>query len=107
MVLSAWKIIWDGNEAICCIKVPQPQERLGGLRPVLTKVAAECRVGREFVAKIEQELVENEVLAPGEIYVAQDNPPGQEQSSTRSPTKKSFDSTRRVGCTICMDIKGR
>ncbi len=29
------------------------KERLGGLRPVLTKVAAECHVGRDFMAKIE------------------------------------------------------
>ncbi len=36
------------------------KERLGGLRPVLTKVAAECRVGRDFVAKIKCELMENE-----------------------------------------------
>ena len=41
------------------------------MRPVLTKVAAECHVGRVFVAKIEQDLVENDqVLAPGEIYGA-------------------------------------
>ncbi len=51
------------------------KEWLGGLRPVLTKVAAEYHVGRGFVAKIERELVENDrVLMPGEIYGAQDNP---------------------------------
>jgi hypothetical protein len=44
------------------------KERLGGLRPVLTKVAAECRVGRDFVGIIEHEFMENEqVLAPEEI----------------------------------------
>ncbi len=53
------------------------KERFGGLRPVLTKVAAECRVGRDFLSKIEQELIENDrVLAPEEIYGAQDNPIG-------------------------------
>ena len=30
------------------------KERLGGLSPVLTKVAAECHVGWDFVAKIER-----------------------------------------------------
>ena len=35
------------------------KERLGGLRPVLTKVAAECHVRWDFVAKIERELEEN------------------------------------------------
>jgi hypothetical protein len=34
-------------------------ERLGVSRPVLTEVAAECRVGRDFVAKIVCELIEN------------------------------------------------
>ena len=29
------------------------KERRGGLRPVLSKIAAECRVERHFVAKIE------------------------------------------------------
>ncbi len=46
-------------------------ERLGGSRPVLTKVAAECRVGRDFVAKIERELIENNrVLVPEETAEA-------------------------------------
>ena len=41
------------------------KERRGGLRPVLTKVAAECRVKRSFVSKINRELMENErVLVP-------------------------------------------
>ncbi len=53
------------------------KERFGGLRPVLTKVAAECQVGRDFVAKIECELMENErVLAPEEIYMARAHPIG-------------------------------
>jgi hypothetical protein len=53
------------------------KERLGGLRPVLTKVAAECRVGRDFVAKIECELMDNErVLAPEEKYMACTHPIG-------------------------------
>jgi len=53
------------------------KERLGGLRPVLTKVAAECHVGWDFVAKIERELEENDrVLTPEEIYLARDNPIG-------------------------------
>jgi hypothetical protein len=43
------------------------KERLGGLRPVVTKVTAECRVERHFVVKIEGELMENErILAPDE-----------------------------------------
>ena len=47
------------------------KDKHGGLRPVLTKVAAECRVERHFVAKIERELMENErVLAPDEKYLA-------------------------------------
>jgi hypothetical protein len=53
------------------------KERLGGLRLVLTKVAAVCRVGRDFVAKIERELIKNErVLAPEEIYMARAHPIG-------------------------------
>ncbi len=52
-------------------------ERLGGSRPVLTEVAAECRVGRDFVAKIECELIENnQVLAPEETFLGRDNPIG-------------------------------
>ena len=47
------------------------KERRGGLRPVLRKVAADCRVEWNFVAKIERELMENErVLAPDEKYLA-------------------------------------
>ena len=42
------------------VKYLNHKERLGGLRPVLTKVAAECHVGWDFVTKIEQELVEND-----------------------------------------------
>jgi hypothetical protein len=53
------------------------KERLGGLRPVVTKVAAECHVGWDFVVKIERELMENEhILAPEEIYLACNNPIG-------------------------------
>jgi hypothetical protein len=51
------------------------KERLGGLRPALRKVAAECRVGKDFVAKIECELIQNDqVLVPEEIYMACANP---------------------------------
>ena len=58
------------------------KERLGGLRPVLTKVASECRVDWSFVAKIERELMENErILSPEEIYLAQDIPVGPGSSS--------------------------
>jgi hypothetical protein len=47
------------------------------LRPALRKVAAECRVGNDFVAKIECELIENDqVLVPEEIYMACANPIG-------------------------------
>jgi hypothetical protein len=46
------------------------KERLVGLRPVLTKVPAECQVGRDFVAKNEHELMENErVLVPEDIWL--------------------------------------
>ena len=52
------------------------------MRPVLTKVASECRVDRSFVAKIERELMENErVLLPEEIYLARDIPVGPGSSS--------------------------
>ncbi len=63
------------------------KERLGGLRPVVTKVAAECHVGWDFVVKIERELTENEqVLAPDEIYLARNNPiiPGSRSMSGES-----------------------
>ncbi len=47
------------------------------MRPALRKVAAECRVGNDFVAKIECELIENDqVLVPEEIYMACANPIG-------------------------------
>jgi hypothetical protein len=53
------------------------KERRGGLRPVVTLVAAECRVRKKFVYKIERELMENErILAPDEIYLARSNPIG-------------------------------
>jgi len=42
------------------------KERRGGLRPVVTLVAAECRVTKKFVCKI----------APDEIYLARSNPIG-------------------------------
>jgi hypothetical protein len=45
--------------------------------PSLRRVAAECRVGKDFVAKIERELIENDrVLPPEEIYMACVNPIG-------------------------------
>ena len=64
------------------------KERRGGLRPVVTKVAAECRVERHFVVKIERELMENErVLAPEEIYLARANPVG---PGSRSMSEEDF-----------------
>ncbi len=55
------------------------------MRPVLTKVAVECQVGRDFVAKIEHELMENErVLAPEEIYMARAHPIGPGPRSSMS-----------------------
>ncbi len=64
------------------------KERLGGLWPVVTKVAAECRVGLDFVVKIERELMENErILAPEEIYLACNNPIG---PGSRSMSKEDF-----------------
>ena len=39
--------------------------RLGGLRPAVTQVAAKCHVGKDFVCKIECELMDNNrVLTP-------------------------------------------
>jgi hypothetical protein len=56
------------------MKYLKHNERLGGSRSVLTEVAAKCRVGRDFVAKIEPELIENnQVLAPEEIFLGRDN----------------------------------
>jgi hypothetical protein len=56
--------------------------RLGGSRPVLMEVAAECRVGKDFVAKIERELMENDrVLAPEEIFMDRDHPIGPRSNS--------------------------
>jgi hypothetical protein len=46
---------------------------LGGLRPVVTQVAAKCRVGKDFVCKIERELMDsNRVLTSDQIYIARD-----------------------------------
>ena len=39
------------------------KEMWGGLRPILSRIAAECHVGWDFVAKIERELVENTAVA--------------------------------------------
>jgi hypothetical protein len=39
------------------------KEMRGGLRPNLSRIAAECHVGWDFVAKIERELVENTAVA--------------------------------------------
>jgi hypothetical protein len=51
--------------------------RLGGSRPNLTEVAAECHVGRDFVIKIERELTEKgRILAPDEIVMGRDHPIG-------------------------------
>ena len=47
------------TKVLVATKYLEHNARLGGLRPVLTEVAAECRVGRDFVAKIERELMEN------------------------------------------------
>jgi hypothetical protein len=82
------------------VKYLDHKERLGGLRPVLTKVAAEYHVGRDFVAKIEQELMENDqVFRPGEIYVARDNPirPGS-MSMSRPSCSRSCSRTGGRDC---------
>ena len=43
----------------------------------MTKVTAECHVGKDFVIKIEHEIMENAcVLTPEEIYLARANPIG-------------------------------
>ena len=47
-----------GNKLFVAAKYLDHKERLGGLRPSLRRVAAECRVGKDFVAKIECELIE-------------------------------------------------
>jgi hypothetical protein len=53
------------------------KEMRGGLRPILSSIAAACHVGWDFVAKIERELVENDgVLRPKEVYLGRDNPIG-------------------------------
>jgi len=39
------------------------KEMRGGLWPNLSRIAAECHVGWDFVAKIERELVENTAVA--------------------------------------------
>ncbi len=53
------------------------KERLGGRQPVVTKVAAECHVGKDFVVKIECEIMENAgVLTPEELYLTRANPIG-------------------------------
>ena len=49
-----------GNKLFVAAKYLDHKERLGGLRPSLRRVAAECRVGKDFVAKIERELIEND-----------------------------------------------
>ena len=59
------------------------------MRPVLTKVSAEHHIQRDFVAKIEQELVvKTKSLRQGRFVGLGIIPSGWEQSSTRSPTKK-------------------
>jgi hypothetical protein len=58
-------------------KFLEHNERLGGSRPVLTEVAAECHVGRDFLAKIERELIENKQVLPlEEFFLGWDNPIG-------------------------------
>ncbi len=53
------------------------KERRNGMRPVVTKVAMECSVGKTSVVKIERELMENaRILVPEEIYLARINPIG-------------------------------
>ncbi len=53
------------------------KEMRGGVRPNLSRIAAECHGGWDFVAKIERELVKKDrVLTPKEVYLARDNPIG-------------------------------
>jgi hypothetical protein len=67
----------DTTKLFVAAKYLDHKERLGGLRPALRKFAAECRVGKDCVAKIECELIKNDqVLAPEEIYMAHANPTG-------------------------------
>ena len=64
------------------------KERREGLRPVLTKSAAECRVDWHFVVKIEREITGNKrILAPEVIYLAHANPIG---PGSRSMSKEDF-----------------
>jgi hypothetical protein len=58
---------------LVAVKYLDHKERLGGLRPVVTQVAAKCRIWKGFVCKIERELMESgRVLTPNEIYNARD-----------------------------------
>ena len=65
-VFSARKVVWHGHEALVATKYLEHNARLG-----------ECRVGRDFAAKIERELMENgRVLPPEEIFMNRDHPIG-------------------------------
>jgi hypothetical protein len=60
-------------ELLVAAKYLNHKERLGVLRSVVTQVAAECHFGKDFVFKIECELMENDrVLTLDEIYIAHD-----------------------------------
>ncbi len=49
-----------GTKLFVAAKYLDHKERLGGLRPALRRVTAECQVGKDFVAKIKCELIEND-----------------------------------------------
>jgi transposase len=69
------------------------QERGSGQRPTLTLVATQCRVGRDFVAKVEKELnLNGRVLRPEEIFA--------NRSMPRGPGSKSM--TKEDGFVIYM-----
>jgi hypothetical protein len=65
------------TKLLVATKYLEHSARLWGSRPILLEIAAECRVGRQFVAKIECELMENDrVLAPEVILMGRDHPIG-------------------------------
>ena len=52
-------------------------EKSGGKRPVAMQVARRCHVGKDFVIKVEGELMDNDlVLRPEEMYLNRASPRG-------------------------------
>ena len=86
------------TKVLVATKYLEHNARLGGLRPVLTEVAVECRVGRDFEAKIERELMENNgVLPPEEIFMDRDHPIGPGLMSMSGESKSYGEGEYRFG----------